>query len=232
MPFVLPKAESGPADLDDGLRPVFIAQGVAKNANGSAYLEVGQCRFQCSVYGPQPLRGEFDPLAKVEVSVNVEPFAGIEGADSFERTVIDFVKTSITPAIVLSEYPKSAISIAITVLSGGPSLAPQLAAAVNVATLALVNAGITLHDMVTAVSVASRDGRIYSDVDVTPQDNQLIAAYMMAKDRLVSFSLASQGHVNKDEMERMFTKARESAVTLRQLFNGFLVENYANSSQE
>lgn len=219
-----------PADLSDGLRPVFIAQGVASHANGSAYLEVGGCRFQCSVCGPQPSRKDFNPRADVNVSVEIENFAGVQDHENTERTITDFVKTCVTPAIVLEDYPKSEISITVTILSAGTSLYPQLAAAVNVATLALINAGIALHDMVTAVSVAVHDQAVFADVDVPEDQTQLVAAYLMAQDKLVGISVGSKTHVQKPELEQMLAKSRDTAVELRKVFNGFLVENYIHNN--
>lgn len=214
-------------ELSDGLRPVFIAQGVASHANGSAYLEVGECRFQCSVYGPQPSRKDFNPRAEVNVNIEIENFAGIEDHENTERTISDFVKTCVTPAIVLDDYPKSEITITVTVLAAGPSLYTQLAAAVNVATLGLINAGIALHDMVTAVSVAVHENVVYTDVDLFDDATRLVGAYLMAQDKLVGVSVGSKTDVKKIELENMLEKSRQAAIELRKVFNGFLVEDYA-----
>lgn len=236
VPFQVPFTKTQPA-LRDGLRPVYISQGVAAHATGSAYVESGETRIQSSVYGPQQARGtgEFKSQAQVTVNVDIESFAGSRSGDSnVERTIADFVRTSVIPVMILKNYPKSDIIIRLSVLSAPhEALASLLAVAVNSTVLALVNSGISLRDMVTAVGAAiCDDGRVVADVDAELHRKQAVCSYSLSQGagKLVGFLATSDVDIPKNELESLFKKAEEAAVDLRRLFNGYLVENYAETT--
>lgn len=214
------------ADMSKDLRPIFVSLGVTRNANGSAYLEVGNTKIQCSVHGPVPFRGPFRPTAQLGVSVQVEPFAGVENAFELESSVAEFVKCSLSPAILLDQYFKSAINIDIIFLTTTNCLTSNLASAVNVACLALVNAGIAMRDMVTAVNSCIVNGDVYGDVDVDPKEKQLVASFATAEKKLTGFLINSEGPIKKSEIKDMLSCAEKLAVLLRKVCNGYLLEDY------
>lgn len=84
------------------------------------------------------------------------------GSSPLEKMICQFVKDSLEPSILLEKYPKSGIDVFITVLNRGAATAAgnkkggkemavkELAAAcVNAASVALVDAGIQVKDVVT-----------------------------------------------------------------------------------
>lgn len=237
IPFRIPQREAE-VSFKDGPRPVYVCQGVTAHATGSAYVESGYTRIQSSVYGPQQARGagEFRTHAQVTVNVHIESFAGSRAGDSnAERTIADFVRTSVIPVMILSEYPKSDITIRISVLSApNQAMAPLLAVAVNSTVLALVNAGISMHDMVTAVGTAILDDRrVVADVDAEPHRKQAVCSYSLGRGsgKLVGFLATSDVALPREELELLLKRAEEAATDLRRLFNGYLVEDYAKAAQ-
>lgn len=214
------------------LRPMFISQGMAAHASGSAYLEVGDIKLHATVHGPQQDRGDFNDSAKVEVNVNVENFAGISAKDDVEQTTSDFIRSSITPIIALKQYPKSSFVISLNILSGVES-GSQLAASINVVTMALVNAGVALHDMVTGVSVSKTDdGAIYLDADFkenTPGLKQIVASYSTVSSKLVSMMITSQDAIAKEDVTILLDQALSAARDIRQVLNSYLIEDYVKA---
>ena len=65
------------------LRPVTINMGTITRAPGSAYLEWGNSKLVCSVYGPRSASARstgktFQTLGNVSCEINYAPFAGTE----------------------------------------------------------------------------------------------------------------------------------------------------------
>ncbi|KNG52763.1 exosome complex exonuclease rrp41 [Stemphylium lycopersici] len=130
-------------------------------ADGSSYLEMGNTKILCSVTGPSEgkqtgARGGSDKQAKVDVDIN---FAGFSGVDRRKRKtdkktseMAHCVREAFQGVLLLHLYPHSAIGITLHVLSQDGSL---LAACINAATLALVDAGIPMTDYLVACTAAS-----------------------------------------------------------------------------
>ncbi|KAI9823261.1 MAG: Exosome non-catalytic core component [Phylliscum demangeonii] len=134
-------------------------------ADGSSYLEMGNTKVICTVSGPAEGRrgggsgaaGGAGGEAEVRVDVNL---AGFSGTDRKKRgrndKRIGEMQTTIENAqsnnLFTHLYPRSTIAIAIHVLSEDGSL---LAACLNAATLALIDAGIPMSDYIVACTAAS-----------------------------------------------------------------------------
>jgi exosome complex component RRP41 len=127
---------------------------------GSAVVEMGLTAALATVRGPTDCARRSDELpdrAFVEVSVAVAPF-GSSGGDrraassSSDRRLAELsnlLKRSVEAAVLLHLFPKSRIEISVLILSDDGS---RLCAAINAASLALVDAGIPMRDLVCACS--------------------------------------------------------------------------------
>lgn len=230
--FVIPD-EKEVEPPSDKLRPVFVSQGIAMHATGSAYMEVGELKLHATIHGPQQARGEFSDKAEIEVNVQIQKFAGIDNHEDVSQALSDYIRSSITPAIVLKEYPKSRIVVSLSIINGANSAA-QTAAAVNAVTMALVNAGIALHDMVTAVAVSKFGNKFYVDQDFaeeTPNLKQIVTSWSVSTRKLVGMLVTSHVEVSKEDLRELLSRAGTASVQLRELFNAFLVEDYSNSTK-
>ncbi|KAI9343520.1 3' exoribonuclease family, domain 1-domain-containing protein [Obelidium mucronatum] len=157
------------------VRPVFAKTGMVRQANGSAYLEVGGVKLVCAVYGPKPITGAAQKSAdhhsggRISCDVRLSPFAGIKRKgfqkESNEKTLSTNLSTSILPSLLLTHLPKSQIDIHIQVLQAldpiettqanafSTSLSLLLAPCITVASLALADAGIEMMDSVVGCHV-------------------------------------------------------------------------------
>ncbi|KAK9486235.1 3' exoribonuclease family, domain 1-domain-containing protein [Lipomyces starkeyi] len=151
----------------DSAHKIYLKTSVLPDASGSAYVEHQQNKILALVNGPRSQKGSFSPTAKLAVDVKFLPFSsdahvlGIQQGGGFttglERTLADFIYASLIPSIRLGQYPKSGINVSVVVISGPPvwkGLVKQIAACcVTAASVAVVDAGIEVVDVVTACAV-------------------------------------------------------------------------------
>jgi exosome complex component RRP41 len=117
---------------------------------------------------------EMNDRAFVDATVGVAPFGSAGGerrvvSSSTDRRLVEMsllLKRAMESALLLHLYPRSRIEIAVTVLSDDGS---RLCAAINAATLALVDAGIPMKDLVCACS-AGYHGAGGAEADVALVD--------------------------------------------------------------
>lgn len=142
---------------------IFITTDLVTNANGSSYLEYmdgnsDQVLVMSSVFGPRPLRGSFQSMASITIQfkeVTLEQF------DTGEiKEICNFLTNVFNSIVNLEKYPKSGIDIFIDLIQHSNSNPQQehniikiLPTCINAITLALVDAGIEIIDLVSAGSV-------------------------------------------------------------------------------
>jgi exosome complex component RRP41 len=127
--------------------------------SGSALVSMGLTQVLCIVKGPCDVGRRSDELsdrAVLDVSMQTTPFAPPGDRRNVnpttDRRLIEqshLLQKALSASILLHLYPKCKISVTVMVLAddGG-----RLEAAINAATLALIDAGIPLKDMVCACS--------------------------------------------------------------------------------
>lgn len=127
--------------------------------SGSSLVTMGLTQVLCVVNGPCDVGRRSEELpdrAMLEVNMQTTPFAPPGDRRNVnpttDRRLIEqshLLQKALSASILLHLYPKCKISVAVVVLAddGG-----RLEAAINAATLALMDAGIPLKDMVCACS--------------------------------------------------------------------------------
>ena len=150
------------------LRPIKMEVGVLENADGSAYLEWGNNKIYCAVYGPRevhphhlakPDRGilrVFYRMATFSVFERKRPAPGRR-----EKEVSMVISDCLKPVLFLELYPGTSFEVYINVLDadGGTRCA-----CITVAALALADAGIPMRSLVTAVAIGKIDGELITDL--------------------------------------------------------------------
>ncbi|KAJ1984174.1 3'-5'-exoribonuclease [Dimargaris verticillata] len=162
----------------DAMRPIFLKTGLINQASGSAYFEQNNIRVACGVYGPrQNTQAQFNENARLDCGFKFATFACDKRRqfqrDPEERELSQILIQALTPAVRLGMYPKSTIDIYVTVIQSDGWWS-TLAAAITCASVALVDAGIDVIDIVTASAVlVLPDGNV---VDATQQEEQALSA--------------------------------------------------------
>lgn len=158
----------------DELRPIKIKAGVLSRADGSAYLEWGQNKVVASVYGPREalpkhIQNPYRALVNYEYRM-----AGFSVPDRKSpkpgRREIEIGKVSgeaLEKAIFLERFPNTTIDVFVEILD---SNAGTRVAALAAASVALVDAGVPMRDMVSAVGVGKAGGEIILDLNKDEED--------------------------------------------------------------
>lgn len=144
-------------------------------ADGSSYLEMGNTKVLCTITGPVESRraggsSSSSNDAKIEVDIGL---AGFSGVDRKKRSKNDkrtqemqyTLSSAFAGTLFTHLYPHSTITINLHVLSQDGSL---LAACINAATLALIDAGIPMSDYITACTAGSTASYASNDEEADP----------------------------------------------------------------
>lgn len=190
---------------------LFISTDLITNANGSSYLEyIDKSSYQVlvmgSVFGPRPLRGSFQSSASLSIQFKE---VTLEHFDMGEiKEICTFLNNVFNAVVNLERYPKSGIDLFIDLVqytqsdnTGKRSVIEILPTCINCITLALVDAGVEVIDLVSAGCVDNsvvafiKNGQeivgIWSDdsnvTDISKVVEDCKAKYMENKQTLVQY---------------------------------------------
>ncbi|KAK0044841.1 exosome complex component MTR3 [Biomphalaria pfeifferi] len=158
------------------LRPIFLKANVISQARGSSYIEMGQTKVICAVYGPREVmrREDFSLKGQLTCDFKFTTFSCRQRRqhqqDNQEKDLSVQMLEALEPAVCLHKYPKSQINIYATVLQNDGS---ALSAAIMCASVALATAGIEMYDLVLASSLGVLNTVLL--VDPTLQEEENIA---------------------------------------------------------
>ncbi|TRY72445.1 hypothetical protein TCAL_13629 [Tigriopus californicus] len=202
------------------IRPLFLKTGLLSNAQGSAYVEQGQTKLLCSVFGPReiPRRSDFSLKGVLSVEFRSAPFAhprhrisSAFEAQPTEKELSLVLEGALQAAVCLHLYPKSQIDVYVRVLEDDGSV---LAAAITAAGLALANASIQMFDLVLGASLCRKNDLILvdptlneelgasegCDLDSEGHASLLTIGYQPSLDQLVAYQ--HEGIITVDQIDQ------------------------------
>ncbi|KAK5902698.1 hypothetical protein CesoFtcFv8_007931 [Champsocephalus esox] len=154
LPSHGPRADGRQRDQVD-VRPVFVRCGLVSQAKGSAYIEAGNTKLMCCVYGPREMerKDETDmKCGKLTTDMRFAPFSCLERGSwiqgSEDKDLSLMLHESLQPAVCLHKYPRSQIEVNVMVLENSGSV---LAHAITCASLALADAGIEILNQISGL---------------------------------------------------------------------------------
>jgi len=153
---------------DQEHRPLFLKTGIITKAKGSAYIEQGQTKAICAVYGPReiPRRSDFSMRGILNCTLEHTPYARkrrkAPGAqkDELEQEMSTSLGQALEATVCMHLYPKSQIDVYVTILEDDGC---TLAAALTVSGLALADAAIQMFDTLVGASVLRCNERVVID---------------------------------------------------------------------
>lgn len=159
----------------DEIRNIFVRANAVTQAKGSAYIEIGRTKIICSIYGPRESlrRLEFRMKGKLTCELKYAPFSSqarrspVIGSE--EKDLSNIIIQALEPSVIMEKFPKAQIDIYIMVLENDGNV---LAAAINCASVALVDAGIEMYDVVTACSLVQGNNDMLLDPLSTEEHSQ------------------------------------------------------------
>jgi exosome complex component RRP41 len=169
MEFISPEGLRVDGRRPNELRRINCRIGVLKRAHGSAYYEQGNTKVLASVFGPMEARrgkGQHD-RAIVHCEYSMAPFStgerkAVTKGNRRAQEISLALKQTFEEAILVNQFPGSAINIFVQVLQadGGTRCA-----SVNAITLALISAGIPMQDFVVGCSAGYVDNTPLLDLN-------------------------------------------------------------------
>lgn len=215
----------------DELRPIKIEVGILRNADGSAYIQFGKNKIMAAVYGPKEVHPKHNALPDrglLRCRYHMVPFSTEERKNPApsrrEIEISKVMREALEPALILEDYPRTAIDVYVEVLQsdGGSRCAGISAAAV-----ALADAGINMKDLVSACAAGKVAGQIVMDVDDTEDKEgqaDLPIAIMPSTNQVTLLQL--DGQLNDEEFKKAFEFALEGCRKVHQLQREALIGKY------
>ncbi|KAG0711712.1 Exosome complex component MTR3 [Chionoecetes opilio] len=165
LPFLKQDGRRRDGRLPHHSRKLFMSVGMITQAKGSSYIEVGNTKVCCGVYGPKDVqRGQdFKMAGQVLCTVKMAPFSCLQRLspqpDKRQQEMSRQLKNTLESIIILEKFPKSQIDVFVTVIEDAGSL---LASCVTAAGLALCHANIDVYDMVVGSSMLWHNNKLYT----------------------------------------------------------------------
>ena len=219
----------------DELRQVSIKAGIIKNADGSAIIEFGKNKIIAAVFGPKEVHPKHmmrNDKAIIKCRYHMMPFStDTRKNPSLSRREIEIskvIREAIEPAIIMEDYPRTAIEVYIEILqSDGGSRC----AAINAASVALADAGINMRDLITACAAGKADGKIILDVDDVEDKTGEADMPISILPNLGTITLFQlDGCLSEEEFNQALDLATNGCKKLYELQKNALMNKYFNNN--
>lgn len=221
----------------DELRPVRIEAGVLKNADGSAYIEFGKNKIMVAVYGPKEVHPKHIALSDRSVlrcRYHMAPFSVEERKNPApsrrEVEISKITREALEPALILEDYPRTAIDVYIEVLqSDGGSRC----AGISAASVALADAGVNMRDLVASCAAGKVSDTIVLDInDEEDKEGQadMPIAYLPNLNQVTLMQV--DGVLSKEEYKKCLDMALQGCKKVYQLQKEALMKKYFGDEVE
>ena len=217
-------------------REIKIKVSNLKNANGSASFKFGNTYAQAAIFGPQEMhpRHLLDPQRSyIKCRYTMAPFSTKErirpGRSRRGTEISKVLKEALSSVIFLEDYPKTLINIYIEILQAD---ATTRCAGLNAASLALVDAGIPMKNMISSCSVGKVGGEIVLDVDGLEDnygDVDLAVATIANEDKFVLMQM--DGIITREDLTKMLTLAKKGCSEVFEKQKQALKERYGTGEK-
>ncbi|MEE8132189.1 MAG: exosome complex exonuclease Rrp41 [Nitrososphaerales archaeon] len=215
----------------DELRPIKIEAGIIKNADGSAYIEFGKNKIMVAVYGPKEVHPKHMALSDrgiLRCRYHMSPYSVDERKNPApsrrEIEISKIAKEALEPAVILEDYPRTAIDVYIEILqSDGGSRCAGIAAA----SVALGDAGINMRDLVSACAAGKISDTIVLDInDAEDKEGQadMPIAYLPNLKQVTLMQV--DGVLSKEEYKKCLDTAIQGCMKVYELQKEALRKKY------
>lgn len=229
----------------DGRRPEEIRRticrlGIFEQADGSAYIELGNTRVLAAVYGPHEVRGGGKTRANHERAlINCQySMATFSTSERKRRPRGDYRSLEITnsmkqvfeTAILVHLLPYTQIDIFVEVLQSDGS---NYSACVNAASLALVHAGIPLKDIVCASTAGIINETAILDVNHAEEGLSSCPVMTIAilPETKQVLSLENSGRLNLDSLDKLMESAIKGCMDVHKELKSAVISYSSRASE-
>jgi exosome complex component RRP41 len=219
------------------LRPIRIEVGVLNRADGSAYIEWGGNKVLVAVYGPReafPKHTQNPSRAIINARYNMAAFSVDErkrpGPDRRAVEISKVIGEALECAVFTEQFPRTSIDVYIEVLQAD---AGTRIAGLTAASVALVDAGIPMKDMVVGCAAGKIDGKVVLDLN-KEEDNygqaDLPMAIIPRTQEIVLLQM--DGNLTREELEEAVEMSKKAATYISDLQKEALMAKYKSQEPE
>ena len=158
----------------DEMRKMEAKIGIIKNADGSAMFRFGDTIAIAAVYGPKPLHPQHLQNPRrglLRCNYDMISFSVPErkkpGPSRRSQEISKVTEWALSNVIDLDQYPNTVVDVHVMILQANAS---TRCAGINAASLALASAGVSMKEMISAVSIGKIDDRIVVDLIKEEED--------------------------------------------------------------
>jgi len=207
----------------DQIRNINFKFGQHRQADGSVYYEQGCTKVLCAVYGPRQSRGRSaDDLCHINCQFSLASFA-LKSKKKAQRSMEAgrLLEKTLKSVIDRAAYPRTRVDIFCEIIQGDGS---HLAACINAACLALIDAGIPVKGIVSAVECGIVHGHICTDLNnLETRGNapKIVVATLNGTRESIMMDYKNSYHINQldkmidaafDGNEKIYACLREAVV--------------------
>lgn len=221
----------------DELRLTKFQVGVLKNADGSAMVEVGATKVIAAAFGPKEMHPKHLALpdrAVLKVRYHMVPFSTDDRKNPApsrrEIELSKIIRETLESSVLLENFPRAEIDVYAEVLQAdaGTRLASLMACS-----MALVDAGIPVKDIIAGVAVGKADGVLVLDLN-EPEDMwgeaDMPVAFMPSLNQVVLLQL--NGTMSPEEFRVGLEMARKGAEVIYNMQKDVLRSKYIAVKEE
>ena len=224
----------------DELRPIEAKAGVIPRADGSAYFKQGNTIALAAVYGPRDLYPKFlqDPTKGVlRVRYNMMPFSGSgdrvkPGASRRSREISFVTERALLSAVNLEEFPNTVVDVFIELPQTD---AGTRCAGICAASIALADAGISMKDMVSAVSCGKVEDKVLVDLNYDEESHEegpvadMPIAFLPRSGKATLLQM--DGMISKEEIMKALEMGKEACLKIYEIQKKALKEKFLKGEQ-
>ena len=220
----------------DQIRNVSIKVGILKNADGSAYIEFGKNKILAGVFGPRDVHPKHmadQDSGILRCRYHMSPFSVTERKNPApsrrEIEISKVIKEALQPAVILKDFPRTVVDVFIEVLQADGG---SRCAALDAASVALVDAGIPMRDLVSACAAGKVADKIVLDVnDEEDKEGQadMPVAYMPNLSKITLMQL--DGILTPDEYKKCLETAIGGCKQVYEIQKKALMEKYFKNGE-
>lgn len=219
----------------DETRPISAKVGIIKNADGSAMFQIGKTMAYAAVYGPRNLFPRFlqNPERGIlRCNYNMMPFSSKgervrPGGNRRSREISLVTENALLPMLDLEEFPNAVVDVFIELPQTD---AGTRCAGICAASMALADAGISMKDLVCAISVGKVDDRVLVDLNYDEEaykDGPVADIPVAMIPSTGEFSLLQMdGKISEKELLTALDMAKDACAKIYEVQKNALKEKY------
>ena len=222
----------------DELRPIEAKAGVIKRADGSAMFRMGNTVAYAAVYGPRDLFPKFlqNPQRGIlRCRYNMMPFSGAgdrvkPGGSRRSKEISMVTENALMPVLNLEDFPNAVVDVFIELPQTD---AGTRCAGICAASIALADAGLSMKDMVAAVSVGKVGQMVAVDLNYAEEayedgDVADVPVAFIPRTGQVSL-LQMDGLIDKASLRKALEMGRKACLKINEIQRQALKDKFASS---